>query len=165
MWDMNSQVFLYKWLADWADIVSLRRRPSFTPQEGFWYSHLLKLDSTPRKIMRFEGLNQIKIILPYTFMCFQKSTNLMFSFYFHISYMFLSFYSLWCGRYNSKSTWWIVQIMGYFVIQFSPFSDTLSLLQTMFSKSSYQMYPFFYIYFTALHVSVLGPSTYDIKVA
>jgi hypothetical protein len=34
-------------LTDGGKVVSLTRRPLFTPQEGWWYSFLLKAESTP----------------------------------------------------------------------------------------------------------------------
>jgi hypothetical protein len=34
-------------LTDGVKVVSLTRRPLFTPQEGSWYSFLLEADSTP----------------------------------------------------------------------------------------------------------------------
>jgi hypothetical protein len=36
-------------------VISIRRSP-FTPQEDSWYSFLLKAESTPRAIVRLEGL-------------------------------------------------------------------------------------------------------------
>jgi hypothetical protein len=34
-------------LTDFGEVVSLTRRPSFTPQEDSWYSFLLEAESTP----------------------------------------------------------------------------------------------------------------------
>jgi hypothetical protein len=34
-------------LTDGGEVVSLKRRPSFTPQEDSWYSFLLEAQSTP----------------------------------------------------------------------------------------------------------------------
>jgi hypothetical protein len=34
-------------LTDGGQVVSLTRRPPFTPQEGSWYSFLLEAESTP----------------------------------------------------------------------------------------------------------------------
>jgi hypothetical protein len=34
-------------LTDGGKVVSLMRRPPFTPQEGSWYSFLLETESTP----------------------------------------------------------------------------------------------------------------------
>jgi hypothetical protein len=39
--------FLENRLIDGGEIVSLKRRPSFTPQEDSWYSFQLKAESTP----------------------------------------------------------------------------------------------------------------------
>jgi hypothetical protein len=47
-------------LRDGGEVVSLIRRPLFTPQEDSRYSFLLKAESTPRAIMRLEGLGQLK---------------------------------------------------------------------------------------------------------
>jgi hypothetical protein len=39
--------FLDSRLTDGGEVVSLTRRPSFTPQEDSWYSFLLEAESTP----------------------------------------------------------------------------------------------------------------------
>jgi hypothetical protein len=39
--------FLDSRLTDDGKVVSLRRRPPFTPQEDSWYSFLLEAESTP----------------------------------------------------------------------------------------------------------------------
>jgi hypothetical protein len=39
--------FLDNWLTDGGEVVSLTRRPPFTPQEDSWYSFLLVAESTP----------------------------------------------------------------------------------------------------------------------
>jgi hypothetical protein len=40
--------------------VSLMRPPPLTPQEDSWYSFLLEDESTPRVIVRLEGLDKLK---------------------------------------------------------------------------------------------------------
>jgi hypothetical protein len=39
--------FLDNWLMDGGEVVSLMRRPPFTPQADSWYSFLLEAESTP----------------------------------------------------------------------------------------------------------------------
>jgi hypothetical protein len=41
------QHFLDSQLTDGSEVVSLMRRPPFTPQEDSWYSFLLEAESTP----------------------------------------------------------------------------------------------------------------------
>jgi len=41
---------------DGGKVVSLTHRPSFTPRKYTWYSFLLEAESTPRDIVRPEGL-------------------------------------------------------------------------------------------------------------
>jgi hypothetical protein len=41
-------------------VVSLTRRPPFTPQEGSWHSFLLEAELTPGPIVRLERLGQLK---------------------------------------------------------------------------------------------------------
>jgi hypothetical protein len=52
--------FLDSRLTGGGDVVSLTRRPHFTPQEDFWYSFLLQVESTPRAIAPPEELRQLK---------------------------------------------------------------------------------------------------------
>jgi hypothetical protein len=47
-------------ITDGGEVVSLTRRPPFTPQEDSWYTFLLEAESTPRAIVRLEGLGQLK---------------------------------------------------------------------------------------------------------
>jgi hypothetical protein len=42
------------------ELVSLMRRPPFTPQEDSWYSFLLEAKSSPGALVRLEGLGQLK---------------------------------------------------------------------------------------------------------
>jgi hypothetical protein len=42
----GSHIFLDNRLTDGSEVVSLTRRPPFTPQEDFWYSFLLEAEST-----------------------------------------------------------------------------------------------------------------------
>jgi hypothetical protein len=46
-------------LTDGGKVVSLMRRPRFTPQEDSWYSFLLEADD-PMAIVQPEGLGQLK---------------------------------------------------------------------------------------------------------
>jgi hypothetical protein len=39
--------FLYNWLTDGVEVVSLTHELLFTPQEDSWYSFLLKAESNP----------------------------------------------------------------------------------------------------------------------
>jgi hypothetical protein len=55
--------FLDNRLTDGGEIVSLRRRPPFGPQEYSWYSFMLEAESTPRGIVRLEGLGQLKNVI------------------------------------------------------------------------------------------------------
>jgi hypothetical protein len=43
----GSPHFLDNRLTDGDEVVGLTRRPSFIPQEDFWYSFLLEAESTP----------------------------------------------------------------------------------------------------------------------
>jgi hypothetical protein len=43
----GSKHFLDNRLTDGGEVISLVRRPPFTPQEDFWYSFLLEAESTP----------------------------------------------------------------------------------------------------------------------
>jgi hypothetical protein len=52
--------FLDSRLTDGGEVVSLTRMSSFISQEGPWYSFLLEAESTPRAIVRLEGLGQLK---------------------------------------------------------------------------------------------------------
>jgi hypothetical protein len=52
--------FLDNRLTDDGEVVSLTRRPPFTPQEDSWYSFLLEAESIP--IVQLEGLGQLKKI-------------------------------------------------------------------------------------------------------
>jgi hypothetical protein len=49
LWDVGrgSHICFYNRLTDGGEVVSLTRRPSFTPQEDSWYSFLLEAESTP----------------------------------------------------------------------------------------------------------------------
>jgi hypothetical protein len=51
-----------KWLTDGGE-VRLTRRPTLTPQKDSWYSFLLEAESTPRAIVRQEGLGEVKNIM------------------------------------------------------------------------------------------------------
>jgi hypothetical protein len=47
-WDVEASTFsLENRLTDGGEVVSLMRRPPFTPQEDSWYSFLLEAESTP----------------------------------------------------------------------------------------------------------------------
>ena len=46
---------------DGGKVVSLMHRPLFTPRKYSWYSFLLEAKSTPRALVRSEGLHQWKI--------------------------------------------------------------------------------------------------------
>jgi hypothetical protein len=52
--------FLDNRLTDGGEVVSLMRRTLFTPQKDSRYSFLLEAESTPRAIVRLEGLGQLK---------------------------------------------------------------------------------------------------------
>jgi hypothetical protein len=43
-------------LTDGDEVTSLTRRSPFTPQEDSWYSVLLEAESTPRAIVRMDGV-------------------------------------------------------------------------------------------------------------
>jgi hypothetical protein len=45
--DVEAPTFSDKRLTDGGEVVSLTRRPPFTPQEDSWYSFLLEAESTP----------------------------------------------------------------------------------------------------------------------
>jgi hypothetical protein len=52
---------LDSWLTDGGEIVSLMcRLAALYPQEDSWYSFLLEAQSTPRVIVRLEGLRKLK---------------------------------------------------------------------------------------------------------
>jgi hypothetical protein len=52
--------FLENRLTDGSEVVSSTRQPLFIPQEDSWYSFLLEAESTPRAIVRLEGLGKLK---------------------------------------------------------------------------------------------------------
>jgi hypothetical protein len=48
LWDVGAPTFaLDNRLTVGGKVVNLTRRPLFTPQEDFWYSFLLEVESTP----------------------------------------------------------------------------------------------------------------------
>jgi hypothetical protein len=59
LWNIEAH-FLDHWLTYGSEVVSLMCRWPFTPQEYSWYSFLLEAESTPRVIVRLEGLDQLK---------------------------------------------------------------------------------------------------------
>jgi hypothetical protein len=52
--------FLDNRLTDGGEVVSLTRRPAaLYPQEDSWHQFLLEAESTPRAIVRLEGVSQL----------------------------------------------------------------------------------------------------------
>jgi hypothetical protein len=61
LWDVEVPIFsLDNRLTDGGKVVSLTRRPPFTPQEDSWYSFMLEAELTPGAIGRLEGLGKLK---------------------------------------------------------------------------------------------------------
>jgi hypothetical protein len=47
LWDVEASTFSRQSLTHGGEVVSLTRRPPFTPQDDSWYSFLLEAKSTP----------------------------------------------------------------------------------------------------------------------
>jgi hypothetical protein len=62
LWDVEGPTLSNKRLTDGGKVVSITRRPPFTPQEDSWYSFLLRGRVDSRAIVRLEGLGQLKKI-------------------------------------------------------------------------------------------------------
>jgi hypothetical protein len=60
LWDVKVPTSLDNRLTDGGKVVSFMRRPPLYPQGNSWYSFLLEAQSTPRAMMRLEGLGQLK---------------------------------------------------------------------------------------------------------